>query len=87
MSFTPPGNPRQAVGVPEAAYLLRVSPQRVRQLLNQGRIAGASKIEQRWRIPLGSSGLPQVSVGSRGPKGTWCHPPVQKTIIRINQAK
>ncbi|NET61897.1 MAG: helix-turn-helix domain-containing protein [Symploca sp. SIO2E6] len=85
--FQTPGNRRQAVGVPEAAYLLRVSPQRVRQLLNQGRIAGASKIIQRWRIPLGSSGLPQVSAGSRGPKGTWCHPPVEKTIIRINQAK
>ncbi|NEP15251.1 MAG: helix-turn-helix domain-containing protein [Symploca sp. SIO2C1] len=87
ISFTPPGNRGPAVGVPEAAYLLRVSPQRVRQLLNQGRIAGASKNNQRWRIPLGSSGLPQVSAGSRGPKGTWCHPPVQKTIIRINQAK
>ncbi|NEQ66039.1 MAG: helix-turn-helix domain-containing protein [Symploca sp. SIO2D2] len=70
----------------EAAYLLRVSPQRVRQLLGQGRIAGVSKIHRRWRIPLGSNGLPQVSAGSRGPEGTWCRLPMEKTIIRINQA-
>ena len=78
---------QETLGVAEAAYLLRISPQRVRQLLGQGRITGAKKQNRRWRIPLSLKGLPQVSVGSRGPEGTWCRPPARKTIIRINQAK
>ncbi|MBO1349178.1 MAG: helix-turn-helix domain-containing protein [Hormoscilla sp. GUM202] len=82
--FQTPGNPEQAVGVREAAYLLGVCPQRVRQLLGQSRIAGASKVSRRWRIPLGASGLPHVSPGTRGPQGTWCRPPSGKTIILIN---
>ncbi|MBC6417763.1 MAG: helix-turn-helix domain-containing protein [Prochloron sp. SP5CPC1] len=82
--FQTPGNPEQAVGVQEAAYLLGVCPQRVRQLLGQGRIAGASKVAGRWRIPLGASGLPHIFPGTRGPQGTWCRPPSGKTIILIN---
>jgi len=83
--FETPGNPRQGIGVAEAAYLLRISPQRVRQLLGQGRITGAKKQNRRWRIPLSLKGLPQVSVGSRGPEGTWCRPRAKATMIRINQ--
>ncbi|MBO1347731.1 MAG: helix-turn-helix domain-containing protein [Hormoscilla sp. GUM202] len=93
--FQTPGDRSKAVGVQEAAYLLGVCLQRVRQLhgprtarkIGQGRIAGACKVSRRWRIPLGASGLPEVSAGSRGPEGTWRRPPLRKTIILINQKK
>ncbi|MEB3182346.1 MAG: helix-turn-helix domain-containing protein, partial [Nostocaceae cyanobacterium] len=58
------------VGTTEAAYLLGISCQRVRQLLNAGRIRGAVKEGRFWRIPL-FNGMPRVKVIKRGTKGTW----------------
>ncbi|MDY6899078.1 MAG: helix-turn-helix domain-containing protein, partial [Cyanobacteriota bacterium] len=40
------------VGTTEAAKLLRICTQRVRQLLYEGRIKGAKKVGRFWEIPL-----------------------------------
>jgi len=61
---------RPAVSTTEAACLLCICSQRVRQLLKEGRIRGAEKIGRFWRIPL-FNGMPKISEGVRGPKGTW----------------
>jgi hypothetical protein len=54
----------------QAASLLGICPQRVRQLLKAGRIVGAKKVGRFWEIPL-FGGIPVVTAGSRGPDGTW----------------
>ena len=75
------------IGTIEAARLLKICAQRVRQLLYEGRIVGAKKIGRFWHIPL-FNGMPKVKKGSRGPKSTWrkriCQIP---TIIHVNQQK
>ena len=59
------------VGTTEAASLLRISAQRVRVLLAQGRIQGAQKVNGRtWVIPL-YNGMPIISGRKRGPKPRW----------------
>ena len=58
------------VGTTEAARLLKVCVQRVRCLLNEGRIVGAKKEGRFWQIPL-FNGMPKIQEGSRGPKSTW----------------
>jgi hypothetical protein len=58
------------VGTTEAAFLLGLCCQRVRQLLQAGRIVGALKVGRLWRIPL-FNGMPKVKECSRGVKGTW----------------
>lgn len=58
------------VGTVEAAYLLGISCQRVRQLLKAGRIVGALKVGRFWQIPL-FDGMPKVEKMERGTKGTW----------------
>ncbi|AFY53425.1 hypothetical protein Riv7116_0842 [Rivularia sp. PCC 7116] len=58
------------VGTTQAAQLLKICAQRVRQLLYEGRIVGAKKVGRFWQIPL-FKGMPKVKVGKRGPKGTW----------------
>ncbi len=58
------------IGTSQAASLLDVCPQRVRQLLKEGRVVGAEKIDDFWRIPL-FNGMPKVIEGTRGPKSTW----------------
>jgi hypothetical protein len=73
------------VGTTEAAFLLHLSPQRVRKLLAEGRIEGAVKDGRSWKIPL-FKGMPKVSSRSRGPKGRWRKRPQQvMTFIHINQ--
>lgn len=59
------------VGTTQAAFLLNISTARVRLLLKQGRIKGASKSGRSWTIPLNSQGIPEVTPGRRGPDGTW----------------
>ncbi|MGB3514679.1 MAG: DNA-binding protein [Microcoleaceae cyanobacterium] len=59
------------VGTTEAASLLSISAQRVRVLLQQGRIQGARKINGRtWVIPL-YKGMPRIAGKKRGPKPNW----------------
>lgn len=60
----------ECVGTVKAAFLLKICPQRVRQLLAEGRIKGAFKKGRFWQIPL-YNGIPKVIVGKRGPKGKW----------------
>ncbi|NEP36908.1 MULTISPECIES: helix-turn-helix domain-containing protein, partial [unclassified Moorena] len=40
------------VGTTQAAFLLGICVQRVRQLLKNGRIKGAQKVGRFWQIPL-----------------------------------
>ena len=57
-------------GTKEVASLLKVSVERVRLLLKQGRIKGAFKIGRIWVIPL-AGGRPIISEGRKGPKPRW----------------
>ena len=75
------------IGTTEAARLLQICAQRVRQLLYEGRIVGAKKIGRFWQIPL-FNGMPKVKKGSRGPKGTWRKRISNAlTLIHVNQKK
>lgn len=69
------------VGTKEAAKLLRICTQRVRQLLKEGRIKGAKKGDRFWEIPL-FDGKPKVTKGRRGPKPNW-KKRVSKALTRI----
>jgi hypothetical protein len=73
------------IGTTEAAFLLGICPQRVRQLLACGRIKGAKKVGRFWRIPL-YRGMPKVIPGRRGPMGKW-RKQIQRTstYIHVNQ--
>jgi hypothetical protein len=75
---------RETVSTRQAACLLCLCCQRVRQLLKEGRIQGAEKIGRFWKIPL-FNGIPRISKGTRGPKGTW-RKRVQKVLnfIHVN---
>jgi hypothetical protein len=75
------------IGTTEAAFLLGICHQRVRQLLTTGRIKGAKKIGRFWLIPL-YKGMPKIIPGSRGPQGTW-KKIFQRTAsyIHVNQQK
>ena len=68
----------------QAASLLEISPRRLRQLLQQGRVKGAYKTGKFWLIPL-YNGLPQITKGTRGQAGTWKRgQQPKKTIVHIN---
>lgn len=69
-------------GTVKAAFLLKICPQRVRQLLAEGRIEGAFKEGRFWKIPL-YKGIPKVIPGKRGPQGKWSKQP-QKGMTRIH---
>ncbi len=58
------------IGTTEAASLLGICCQRLRQLLAAGRVRGAEKVGRTWKIPLFDD-MPQIIPGSRGPDGTW----------------
>ena len=63
------------VTVTEAAELLGVSVQRMRQLLGAGRIVGAVKTRKGrrgWKIPL-TNARPLISPGTRGPNLQLLH--------------
>ncbi|MCJ8279476.1 MAG: helix-turn-helix domain-containing protein [Rivularia sp. ALOHA_DT_140] len=74
------------VGTTEAAKLLRICVQRVKQLLYEGRIKGAKKVGRFWKIPLYGK-KPKVAKGSRGPKGNWTKRIRAATIIHVNQLR
>ena len=75
------------IGTTEAAYLLGICHQRVRQLLQAGRIKGAKKIGRFWQIPL-FKGMPKIIKGDRGPQGTWRKRRQQShNFICVNQHK
>ncbi|MDJ0511087.1 MAG: DNA-binding protein [Crocosphaera sp.] len=75
-------NKIEYVGTVKAASLLKICPQRVRQLLAERRIEGAFKEGRFWKIPL-YKGIPKIIPGSRGPQGTWRKRP-QKVPTRIH---
>ena len=73
------------VGSTEAAIMLGISDARVRRLLNQGRIQGATKEGRTWMIPL-YNGMPVIIAGRRGPEGTWYKRPREvETCIVVNR--
>ena len=73
------------VSTTEAASRLHLSPQRVRKLAIEGRIKGAFKEGQKWKIPL-FNGMPRVSSKKKGPKGRWRKKPQKvMTFIHVNQ--
>lgn len=68
----------------KAASLLNISPRRLRQLLQQGRVKGAYKSGKFWLIPLYNS-LPQVIRAKRGQAGTWkTTKQPKKIIVHVN---
>ncbi len=75
------------IGTTQAARLLKICTQRVRQLLYEGRIVGAKKIGKFWQIPT-FKGMPKIKVGKRGPKGTWRKRlSSSPTLIHVNSQK
>ena len=68
----------------QAASLLEISPRRLRQLLQQGRVKGAYKSGKFWLIPL-YNGMPCVEKAKRGQAGTWkTGKKPQITTVNIN---
>ncbi|NES83948.1 MAG: helix-turn-helix domain-containing protein [Moorea sp. SIO2B7] len=77
----------ELVGTKEAAYLLGICCQRVRQLLKEGRIKGAEKLGRFWQIPL-HKGMPKVEKRTRGPAGSWRkRQPQTFNYITVNRKK
>jgi hypothetical protein len=73
------------VGTTEAANLLGICTQRLRQLLAEGRVEGAKKVGRFWQIPLFNE-MPKIIPGKRGPQGRWKKRLQQvPTYIHINQ--
>lgn len=69
----------------KAASLLEISPRRLRQLMQQGRVKGAYKTGKFWLIPL-YNGMPQITKATRGQAGTWkTGKQPKKTIVHINR--
>ncbi|BAY85606.1 hypothetical protein NIES267_51070 [Calothrix parasitica NIES-267] len=80
-------NLTEMVGTTQAARLLKICTQRVRQLLYEGRIIGAKRIGRFWNIPI-FTGMPKIKEGKRGPKGTWRKRlSSTQTFIHINTHK
>jgi hypothetical protein len=75
------------VGTRQAATLLGICPQRIRQLLLERRVKGAQKVGRIWSIPL-FKGMPKIIPGTRGPAGRWARRPQKRvTRIHINRQK
>ena len=75
----------EIVGTTEASFLLNISVSRVKVLLQQERIKGATKEGRVWKIPL-IKGIPQVKECNRGLKGTWRRKRCDKTTrIHVNK--
>ncbi|GAB4532497.1 MAG: hypothetical protein Tsb0014_17000 [Pleurocapsa sp.] len=70
----------RVVNTTEAALLLDISISRVKVLLQQNRIKGATKEGRVWKIPL-YRGMPKVQAKGRGLKGTWRKKRSEKPII------
>ncbi len=72
------------VNTTQAASLLKISPSRLRQLLQKGRVRGAYKTGKFWLIPL-FNGMPYIEKTKRGQAGTWkVVKKPQKTTVHIN---
>lgn len=72
------------VNTTQAAALLKISPSRLRQLLQKGRVRGAYKTGIYWLVPL-YDGLPYIETTKKGQKGTWeTVKKPQKTTVNIN---
>ena len=72
------------VNTTQAASLLKISPSRLRQLLQKGRVRGAYKTGKYWLIRL-YDGMPYVEETKRGQAGTWkVAKKPQKTTVNIN---
>ncbi len=72
------------INTTQAASLLKISPSRLRQLLQKGRVRGAYKTGRYWLIPL-YDGMPYVEPTKRGQGGTWkVAKKPQKTTVHIN---
>jgi hypothetical protein len=56
------------VGTVQAAYLLGICCQRLRQLLKEERIQGAKKVGRFWQIPL-FRGMPKMKKRGKGERG------------------
>ena len=72
----------------EAAELLGITPQRMRQLLRQGRVQGARQIHKMWVVPVFEKGYPRIYKGKRGPEPTWkekVRRPAAANTIQINR--
>ncbi len=75
------------IGTTQAARLLKICTQRVRQLLYEARIVGAEKVGRFWQIPT-FNGMPKIKIGKRGPKGTWRKRLSSvPTLIHVNSQK
>jgi hypothetical protein len=73
------------IGTTEAAYMLGINSQRVRQLLAERRVKGAYKDGYEWKIPL-YKGMVDIIPGTRGPKGTWRRRlQARPTYIHVNK--
>lgn len=73
------------VGTTEAAFLLNISVSRVRVLLQQNRIKGATKVGRVWKIPL-YNGMPKVEERGNGLKGTWRKKSCNKaTVVHVHK--
>jgi hypothetical protein len=70
----------KVVGTTEAAFLLNISVSRVKVLLQENRIKGATKEGRVWKIPL-YKGMPQVIAKNRGKIGTWRKQTSPKPIV------
>ena len=75
----------KVVGTTEAAFLLNISVSRVKVLLQQNRIEGATKEGRVWKIPL-YNGIPQVQEKGSGLKGTWRKKRCEKsTVVHVHK--
>ncbi|MGK7899624.1 MAG: DNA-binding protein [Xenococcus sp. (in: cyanobacteria)] len=75
------------VGTSEAAKILKISSNRLRVLLVEGRVEGAYKTGKFWLIPL-FNGRPIIERGKRGPAPRWQNPrKPAKTVIHVNTHK
>lgn len=75
------------VGTTGAAFLLNISVSRVKVLLQQNRIKGATKSGRVWKIPL-IKGIPQIQERGKGLRGTWRRQRCQKTtVIHVNKPR
>jgi hypothetical protein len=77
----------KVVGTTEAAFLLNISVSRVKVLLQQNRIKGATKKDRVWQIPLYNR-MPKVQAKNRGRIGTWRkHYSDKPIVVHVNKPR
>jgi hypothetical protein len=77
------------VTITAAAEALGVSPVRMRQLCQDGRVDGAEKLGRDWLIPLGTDGRPRVAEAAttRGPRPRWAAAATQTRRVTRTRPK